>query len=140
MVAALQYARKSYAEKTLIAWGSSYSSALALQIAGTEQGLVDGVLSFSPGEYFARQGKGKKYVTEAAARIDVPTFITSSKNEGRKVKAIAAAVKTKDTTFFTPSTAGNHGSRALWSSFNDSDAYWAAVTAFLDTHFPRTAQ
>ncbi|MFT4637364.1 MAG: hypothetical protein ACI8T1_000673 [Verrucomicrobiales bacterium] len=32
---------------------------------------------------------------------------------------------------FIPTTAGNHGSRALWPQFNDSEAYWEAIEAFL---------
>lgn len=139
LVAALRHAREEYAEGTLIAWGSSYSSSLALQVAGTEEGLVDGVLAFSPGEYFAKLGKGKSYVTDAAASIRVPTFITCSKNEVRKTKPLFEAVAAEKKTFFAPTTAGNHGARALWSKFRDSTAYWEAVVSFLDTHFPRSA-
>lgn len=34
-------------------------------------------------------------------------------------------------TTFRPETEGQHGSQALWSAFDDSDAYWSAVEAFL---------
>ncbi|MEL6546481.1 MAG: alpha/beta hydrolase, partial [Myxococcota bacterium] len=76
IVAALRYAKKRFGTPVL-AWGSSYSSSLALHIAGSEPGLVDGVLAFSPGEYFSGQGKGSRYVTEAARKIQVPAFLTS---------------------------------------------------------------
>ncbi len=138
MLAALRHARASYAEGVLLAWGSSYSSALALQIAGAEPDIIDGVLAFSPGEYFDKQVDKKNYVTEAAAAIAIPTFITCSKSEVRRTKRIFEAVKAEKKTFFAPPRAGNHGSRALWSKFQDSSDYWEAVTAFLDTHFPRS--
>ena len=34
-----------------------------------------------------------------------------------------------------PKTKGNHGSRALWSKFNDSNDYWHAVSKFLHQYF-----
>ena len=61
--AAVHYAKKYFVEGKLIIWGSSYSSALTLRFAGENPDLIDGVLSFSPGEYFKSQGKSASYIT-----------------------------------------------------------------------------
>ncbi len=49
MIAAIQWARANHAEGKLLLWGSSYSSALALRIAGEHPEEIDGVLAFAPG-------------------------------------------------------------------------------------------
>jgi len=119
--------------KTIL-WGSSYSAALSLRIAGEHPDLVDGVLAFAPGEYFARFGKPKDFVATSAKKIKAPAFITSAKNEHKNWKSIFDAIpgeagKTK--TMFLPETKGNHGSRALWEKFDDHEAYWKATKGFL---------
>lgn len=136
ILAAIEHARKEYTESKLILWGSSYSSALALQIAGSEPKLVDGVLSFAPGEYFSRFGKPGDWVTTSAKTIACPTFITSAKNEVPQWSAIYDAIpeKTKKTKF-VPEGEGQHGSRALWKQFPDHGEYWKAVEGFLGEHF-----
>lgn len=131
MVAALQFARKNLASGKVILWGSSYSSALALRIAGDKPKLVDAVLAFAPGEYFARFGKPSDWVTQSAGKIKCPAFITSAKNEYDNWKGIYAAIPGKDKTKFLPTTKGNHGSRALWSKMSDNKSYWDAVKPFL---------
>ncbi len=139
IIAALKLARKQYAQGKLLLWGSSYSSALALQIVGTESKLADGVLSFAPGEYFKRFGKTKHYIRDAAKNIKVPAFLTGSRKESRTfVKEIADVMKLgKKLHLYQPKSKGHHGSRALWKKFDDSPGYWKAVTQFLDQNFPR---
>ncbi len=66
--AAMQYAKANYAQGKLIAWGSSYSAALVIKLASQHGDVVDGVLSFSPGEYFGRLGAGVDYVITARER------------------------------------------------------------------------
>ena len=131
MIAAVQFVRKNHAKGKVILWGSSYSSALALRIAGDKPKLVDAVLAFAPGEYFARLGKPNDWVTQSAKKIQVPAFITSAKNEHNNWKGIYAAIPGKNKTMFLPKTKGNHGSRALWSKMSDNKSYWDAVTPFL---------
>lgn len=130
--AALRHARGRYARGLLIAWGSSYSSALVLRLAGTDPGLADATLAFAPGEYFGKYGKPKTWIREAAARIRKPVFITSARKEHKNWRAIYAAIPAEGKASFVPKTAGNHGSRALWKKFRDSGAYWEAVRQFLD--------
>lgn len=136
MIAALAYARRHFAKGKLIAWGSSYSAALVLQIAGEQPGLVDGVLAFAPGEYFGRSGKPGNWIQESAKNIRVPVFITSARDERDRWAAIFQAIPGENKGSYIPETPGNHGSRALWEKFADSPGYWQAVTAFLKKYFP----
>jgi len=135
IVASLEYARKNYADGKLIAWGSSYSAALVLKVAGDHPILVDGVVAFAPGEYFTKFGKGKTWVTESAKNITVPVFVTSAKSERGKWAPIYNSINTDTKTSYLPDTKGNHGSRALWGKFFDSPGYWEAVTRFLKNNF-----
>ena len=132
MVAALKWVHQNQATDKVILWGSSYSSALALRIAGEHPDLADGVLSFAPGEYFIRFGKPNDWIASSAAKIKVPAFITSAKNEWNNWKRIYEAVPGDKKVKFLPETAGNHGSRALWKKFGDHDAYWTSVKGFLE--------
>lgn len=131
MIAALKLARKESPGSKVILWGSSYSSALALRIAGEHPELVDGVMSFAPGEYFERFGKPKDWITQSAKKIKVPAFITSAKNEVPKWQGIYDAIPGDKKSSFVPETKGNHGSRALWKKFDDNEGYWTSVKKFL---------
>lgn len=131
MIATLQHVRKHHADGKVLLWGSSYSSALALRIAGDQPKLVDGVLAFAPGEYFTRFGKSKDWVSQSAKKIQCPAFITSAKNEHSNWKSIYASIPTKSKAMFLPRTTGKHGSSALWKTTPDSNSYWDAVTPFL---------
>lgn len=131
--AAMKYANEYLAEGKLIIWGSSYSSALSLRYAGDHNDVIDGVLSFSPGEYFKNQGKSGTYVTEGASKITKPVFITSAKGEKGSWWKIYEEIPSDKKVYFLPNTAGNHGSKALWNDFGDSLSYWDAVKKFLET-------
>lgn len=129
---ALRYARTLVDKDTkIIAWGSSYSAALVLQIAGEKTELVDAVISFSPGEYFKKLGKPADWIAQSARFIRAPVFISSAKLEKRRWQAIFDVIKTKKQSFVPKDTKGYHGSRALWEKFNDSAAYWTALRQFL---------
>ncbi len=134
--AALLYARKQLAKGPLLAWGSSYSAALVLQVTGEYPNIADGVLAFAPGEYI--RTRGKNWIAKSAAHITVPVYITSAKDEADNWKGIFEAIGSHRKTSYLPKTQGNHGSRALWRKFKDSPGYWVAVTEFLDKHFPRS--
>jgi len=114
------------------AWGSSYSSALAIRIAGEHPDKIDGALAFAPGEYFKSQGKSGSWIQQSAKKIKDPVFITSAKNEFQKWRSIAEAIPSELIHTFLPKTNGNHGSRALWKQFDDNESYWTAVKAFLE--------
>jgi len=131
--AAVAYVLDFYAEGKIILWGSSYSSALILKYAGDNVGNVDAVMSFSPGEYFSSQGKSKTWIAESASKITQPVFITSARGEKSSWSSIFAAIPSEQKVNFMPTTAGNHGSRALWPKFGDSVFYWEAVEKFLNS-------
>lgn len=135
MQAALDYVKSKYSESKVIIWGSSYSSSLAIKLASLNIGKVDGILSFSPGEYFKRQGESETYITEAAESIQIPTFITSAKSEEDMWKEIFNAIPAESKTSFLPSKKGNHGSRALWEKNESHEEYWQAVKKFLSDNF-----
>jgi pimeloyl-ACP methyl ester carboxylesterase len=132
VIAALQFARKHYPDSKVIAWGSSYSASLVLKASGEHPELADAVLAFSPGEYFSHLGQSNTWIRDAARQIKVPVFIASAKDEAEKWQAIYDAIPAPEKMYFLPATPGRHGSRALWEKYDDSPAYWDAVTAFLE--------
>ena len=130
MIAALKYARAYLTRGKVISWGSSYSAALVLKLAGDQPELADATVAFSPGEYFPVSGE--TWVQDSAKNILTPVFITSAKHEAGEWSAIFAAIPAKAKIGFTPESDGKHGSRALWKKYPDSIAYWSALTAYLD--------
>lgn len=128
---AIRYAKTNYVKDKFIIWGSSYSAALVLKIAGDTPHVADGVLAFAPGEYFSRFGKSKAFITQSAQHISVPVFITSAKSEKRRWFSIFQKIPSRDKQFFLPETEGIHGSRALWKSTPEHAEYWKAVEKFL---------
>lgn len=138
--AALVYARRHYGKAGVIAWGSSYSAALVLKIAGHDPALMDGVLAFSPGEYFGRAGKSATWIKDAVRNIKMPVFISSARSEAGQWSDIYAAIEPARKRKFIPETDGRHGSRALWERYPDSVAYRVAVKNFLERNFPTTRQ
>lgn len=131
MQAALNYARDSLNASRIIIWGSSYSSALVFVIAARNPGKINALLAFSPGEYFARFGKSNHFISDHAAEIKIPVFITSAKSEKENWEPIYKAVQDARKMSFRPQTSGQHGSRALWEKFPEHKEYWTAVKAFL---------
>ncbi len=131
MEAAIGYAKENYAKGKLIIWGSSYSAALVLKIAGEYPNIANGVLAFSPGEYFTKLGKSDSFITQSAKHITMPVFITSAKSEKDRWWSIYQAIPGKKKTDFIPQGEGIHGSRALWQSTPDHAEYWNAVKEFL---------
>ena len=132
---ALRWARDNRPGSPVIAWGSSYSASLALVMAGTKPELVDGVLAFSPGEYFKTLGKGESWVRDSAATIHCPVFMTSAHSEWPEWRPIFEAVPVKKNAFL-PEVEGVHGSSALWEESEGHEECWKAVEAFLREHFP----
>ena len=123
----------TFAEQTklpIILWGSSYSSSLVFPIAAENPGKIKAILAFSPGEYFA----DKVLAKTAAAKVQVPVFVTSASDpkEIAEAKAIAAAVPGGRAEQFVP-VAGVHGSSTLIAAKDPkgAEANWQAVLAFL---------
>jgi len=131
MQAALDYGRDSLKANRVIIWGSSYSSALVFVLAARNPAKISAVLAFSPGEYFARFGKSDHFISDHAAKIKVPVFITSARSEKENWEQIFKAVPGSRKVSFRPQSSGQHGSRALWEKFPEHKQYWNAVKSFL---------
>jgi len=127
--AALDYAQAM--NLPVIVWGSSYSSSLVFQLAAANRAKIAAVLAFSPGEYF---GPGNP-VAAAAAKVDLPVFVTSAKDtqELAAAKAIFDVVPNTRKVLAVPKVAGIHGSSTLIAARNPqgAESNWPAVLAFL---------
>lgn len=135
LIASLKFVREKHAKGKVLAWGSSYSSALVLKVAGDHPELVDGALAFAPGEYFEKLGKPADWIRTSAKKIKQPVFVTSARSEKPNWTPIFEVIPSKAKVSYLPETAGNHGSRALWKKFEDSSGYWKALEPFLKKNF-----
>ena len=131
---AVDFVRENYSEGNLILWGSSFSAGLVLKYAGDNPEHIDGVITFSPGEYYSARASNT-FVRESAKNITCPVFITSAKDEKKDWWQIYSVIPSKNKFWFLPVTSGNHGSKALWEKFEDNKAYWHALTTFLVKYF-----
>jgi len=125
--AAVEYAHKRYDAEEIILWGSSYSSSLVFILATEYPGMVKGILSFSPGEYFQYNDKA---ISAYASQVQVPVFITSSGAEKELCTPIFEAIPS-DKQYYLPDFEGYHGSKALWQANEGNEKYWQEVKAFL---------
>jgi len=120
----------------VLLWGSSYSAALVFLVAAEHPGEVAGVLAFSPGEYLGTEGM----VKAAAAKVQVPVFVTSAKDpkEIDAARTIEGAAPGAGNIQFVPQKGGVHGSSTLIASRNPAGAEenWDAVRAFLRRTLP----
>ncbi len=124
--AVLTYANENFNGKKIV-WGSSYSASLVFCLAALEPTTIDGLLAFSPGEYFKMDNKG---IAAFAAKVKCPVFVSSAKNEQSNWNGIYKAVGSEKT-FYLPNTKGYHGSRALWPESEGNKKAWEAVTQYL---------
>lgn len=131
LVAALDWAETKHLP--VILWGSSYSAALVFEVAAAHPGAVRAVMAFSPGEYL---DGGPNAVAQAAAKVRVPIFVTSSPDEdevsaARKILAASPAVGKMQ---YVPKF-GVHGASTLIKTRDPkgTDAAWDHVLAFLKT-------
>ena len=133
--AALKFAKTKLKASRVVVWGSSYSASLVFRLAAEHPSEVDAVLAFAPGEYF-KKAEGPEYVRGFALKVNQPLFVTSSKQERAQVEPIFKASPSKKKILFTPASKGQHGSRALWDKWPDSDVYWSSVLGFLREYAP----
>ncbi len=128
MEAALEYVKDKYSPDKLIVWGSSYSSALVFVLAAKHPHDIDGILSFSPGNYFKLEGRT---IADYVKEVTCPVFITSAKSERESWQPIYDSLKSTDKNWFLPEVKGYHGSKALWAVNQGNEEYWKAVKEFL---------
>jgi hypothetical protein len=141
--ASLAYSKKHLSQGTLLLWGSSYSSGLALYMSSIDES-IDGVLAFSPGEYYKK--RGKTFIEDSVKTLKIPVFITSAKDEKKYLPVfitsakdekkywwnIYNAIPSQEKTYYLPPTKGVHGAKALWKNNPSHKGYWEAVNRFLD--------
>ncbi|MGH4124617.1 MAG: alpha/beta fold hydrolase [Clostridium sp.] len=126
--AALHFVKDKIKPDKIIVWGSSYSALLAFPLAANNAKDIDGILAFSPGDYFYINDKS---VFEYSKNLTCPIFITSAKNEHSAWQSIFDNLTSKKKVGFIPETEGCHGSSALWSTTPGNEEYWKAVQNFL---------
>lgn len=126
IVAAVDYLYGKY-NKKIILLGSSYSASLALKIA-TQSTKVSAAIVFSPGEYF----DDIHFVRSHISGLTKPVLIASSRSEAERVTDLMKDVNSRIKVQFIPSSDGEHGSKALWSSSRDNGDYWIALIGFLN--------
>jgi dienelactone hydrolase len=126
--AALDWAIGQGYSRPIVAWGSSYSSALVFRLAA-ERSEVGALLSFSPGEYLGPEEPVRAW----AARVKVPIFVTTA--TGHEVAAARrildgspSAIKVQ----YVPQV-GVHGSSTLREDRNPGGTLenWSAVEDYL---------
>lgn len=126
--AAINYASDKY-HKKIILWGSSYSAALSMYFASSND-KVKALIAFSPGDYFVEK---KGTLKTKLADFKKPMFVTSSKEEAPELTKLISKMKlTKNQVQFIPREAGLHGSKALWNNNPDKGEYWSALNNFLE--------
>ncbi|OFX19175.1 MAG: hypothetical protein A2033_02120 [Bacteroidetes bacterium GWA2_31_9] len=124
--AAIEYAFEKN-KKQVVLFGSSYSASLSLVLALKNE-KVQGVVAFSPGEFF----KPSLDINQEIKGFDKPVFIASSQREYPYVFEYDAAITSKIKTFFKPQNGqGEHGAKSLWKNCETNKEYWLALMLFL---------
>ncbi len=125
--AAVDFVLKENIAQKIILMGSSYSSALVF-IVGTEYPKqVSGIIAFSPGQYFTYKDQ---QISDFAAAIKCPVFITSAGNEKKSWEEIYNRINSKKMSYL-PDFKGTHGAKALWKENEGNEKYWNELTKFL---------
>ena len=132
MRAALSYVKRKYPGAKIILFGSSYSAALSIKLAGDFPDGISGVVAFSPAEYFSKFGWSRDIIQISAAQVKCPVFITSARDEQDRWQKIYDAIPSQGKVAFVPQGNGMHGAKALWSDFPENTEYWAALKNFLN--------
>ena len=128
MEASLNYVKNELKAEKIILWGSSYSASLVFILAEKYPEYINGILSFSPGEYMRVEDRK---VEDFAKNIKCPVFITSTKSEESSWKSIYEKIPSENKAYYLPDFPGRHGSSALWDSYDKSSFYWEHVKKFL---------
>ncbi len=129
--------KSSYKSDSLAIYvmGSSYSAALSCRLAAEQGGkMLDGIFVFSPGEYFGNLNGDETYVGDFLKQVSIPIWATSSQSEMKVLEQLLTNVPdTTNLTQYKPITSGQHGAKALWPQFTDSEDYWESMLSFLNS-------
>jgi dienelactone hydrolase len=126
--AALEWAHDGRSPKSVVVWGSSYSASLVFLLAQKHSDRIDGILSFSPGEYLATR---REEVRTAAREVSHPTLIVTPAGERERAEGIHDALASEDKQLVIPRQS-RHGSSMLVSDRNaGAEDIWPGVEEFL---------
>ena len=134
MEATIEYATKNLGYKKVVLWGSSYSSCLSFASASKYKDVVQGVIAFSPGEYFEVE---KKTIAEHASKVNMPVMVVTAPFEKVDSEPIFNALsKNNAKNQFVVIGADNlHGSSMLWNNITlpVRKDLWGKVLGFIGT-------
>jgi dienelactone hydrolase len=126
--AALKWKVDSGYDGTTLVWGSSYSASLVFLLAAGH-GQIDGILSFSPGEYL---GTRTDEVRKAAKDVSRPVIVLTPADERDRARQVVDAIPGEDKRFVIPDEAV-HGSSMLVPDRNaGATTIWPEVETFLE--------
>ncbi|MBK8342087.1 MAG: alpha/beta hydrolase [Bacteroidetes bacterium] len=111
-------------------WGSSYSASLTLKVA-MDNANVKQVVTFSPILKFDDGSTAEDYFKNYKTK---PIFMTSTEKEAGPLTKAMAHLGDDVLYQYYPDMKGTHGSKALWSSDEASENYWAEITKWLAAH------
>ena len=131
LTTAVNWAKELSPQSKLYMMGSSYSSSLALRYAAQNEGVLEAVLAFSPGNYH-----DSWRIHEDVAKTKTRTFITwgSSSRERETAQAIVEGVPKSLLTTYQPKEddKAGHGSTILTGGSEEARMrHWNAVVEFL---------
>ncbi|MFK7766436.1 MAG: PDZ domain-containing protein [Mariniblastus sp.] len=92
ILAAIKWVRSNHAKGKLLVWGNGSSGSLAIRIAGEGLAELDGVLAFTPNEYFAEHGKPADWIAASAKNVKIPVYVSACRDGAEKSKAITQSV------------------------------------------------
>jgi len=131
MRAAVSYVKRKFPGSKIILFGSSYSASLSIKLASDFPEGINGVVAFSPGEYFSKFGWNRDIIQTSASKVKCPVFITSSRDEQESWQKIYDAIPVQGKISFVPQVNGKHGAKALWNIFPENTEYWTALKNFI---------
>ena len=120
--ASFLYVRDELKARKIIIWGSSYSSSLAFVLASEYPNDINGLLAFSPGEYFK---DNDKKIIDYATSVKCPVFVTAEKKIKEQAKGIYDKAQSGNKVFLDVK---KHGSRLLW---DPKTAVWEEAIKFI---------
>lgn len=127
ILASINYIKNTIPDAKIFLFGSSYSASLCLKVA-KENGGIESVIAFSPGEFF----EPTLNIEKTIAGLNIPVFAACPKSEYEYVKKILSGVNDNNKTIFIPERGdGMHGSKTLWWESATRKEYWLALLFYL---------
>lgn len=125
--ASIEYVSEHFGSNIYIL-GSSYSSSIVLMIGDDYKDVVNGVLSFSPGQNIVIDGQ---MVADFAKNLTVPAFVTCGSHESFEAENLVNVLQSEVLTYFVPDRLVTHGAKILWAETENNDQVWEAMIEFL---------